>query len=213
METDPYTGALRRIPAGRTITFGELARLAGRPKAARAAGRAVAYLENEDPRPWHRVVRSDGALAPDPERATIQLARLRAEGARPRADEGIHEWARRRRVRFVGAWRDRRVLAAIDERLPGFDPLRVEALRDEEQTVERGFVFGGAARPQRASTSKSPPSKSPPSKSTAPMSPALQEAASQSESSGASADGTTRAKGAQAKSRSTAKSAPGKRAR
>jgi alkylated DNA nucleotide flippase Atl1 len=143
----PYADALRRIPAGRTATFAELARLAGRPKAARAAGRAVGQIPTEDRRPWHRVVRSDGALAPLAERATVQLERLRAEGARPRADESIHAWARRRRARFVGAWRDRSVHARDDARLAGLDPLRVEPLRDEEETVERGFHFAASARP------------------------------------------------------------------
>jgi len=142
----PYADALRRIPAGRTATFADLARLAGRPKAARAAGRAVALIPTEDRRAWHRIVRSDGALAPLPERATVQLERLRAEGARPKADETIRAWAKRRRVRFVGAWRDRSVLALDDERLAGLDALRVEPLRDEEQTVERGFHFAATAR-------------------------------------------------------------------
>ncbi len=154
MESDPYTQALRRIPAGRTVTFAELACLAGRPQAARAAGRSIASIPTDDVRAWHRVVRADGAHAPDPERAAVQIERLRHEGARPRADETVSAWARRRRARFVGAWRDRRAVCTREDGVDRLDPLRVEALRDEEQTIARGFAFGAAPRqsPQRART-------------------------------------------------------------
>lgn len=141
MEPNPYLDALRRVAAGRTASFAELARLAGRPAAARAAGRAVAAVPTSDPRPWHRIVQSDGGLAPDPERAAVQVERLRAEGARPRAGEEPRAWARRRRARFVGSWRSRALYEADDERLAALDPLRLEVLRDEEQTLERGFYF------------------------------------------------------------------------
>jgi len=141
LEPNPYLQALRGVAAGRTASFAELARLAGRPAAARAAGRAVAALPTDDPRPWHRIVQSDGGLAPDPERAAIQVERLRAEGARPRPGEDIRAWARRRRARFVGNWRSRALYEVEDERIAGLDPLRVEVLRDDTQTVERGFYF------------------------------------------------------------------------
>ncbi|MCY2960927.1 MAG: MGMT family protein [Planctomycetota bacterium] len=150
MEPNPYLDALRRVAAGRTASFAELARLAGRPAAARAAGRAVAAVPSDDPRPWHRIVHSDGALAPDPDRAAVQLERLRAEGARPRADEEIRAWARRRRARFVGSWRSRALYDCDDERLGALDPLRVEVLRDAEQTLERGFYFAPAPPLSRA---------------------------------------------------------------
>lgn len=149
MEPDPYLEALRRVTAGRTATFCELARLAGRPAAARAAGHAVASLAPDDTRAWHRIVHGDGSLAPDPARAAVQLERLRAEGARPRAGEEVRAWARRRRARFVGNWRDRAVYDVGDERVPRLDPRRVEALRDEEQTVARGFAFAPPPRSAR----------------------------------------------------------------
>lgn len=139
MEPNPYLDALRRVAAGRTATFAELAELAGRPAAARAAGRAVAAVPTGDPRPWHRIVQSDGSLSPDPDRAAVQIERLRKEGARPRAGEDIRAWARRRRARCVGNWRSRAMYERDDERAARLDPLRVEPLREEDLSKELGF--------------------------------------------------------------------------
>ena len=48
-----------KIPHGKTLTYKEVARCAGRPKAYRAVGNILA--KNYDPKiPCHRVVRSDG---------------------------------------------------------------------------------------------------------------------------------------------------------
>ena len=54
--------ALLAVPPGVVVTYGELAAAAGRPRAARAVGSAMA--ENPIPIvvPCHRVVRSDGSL-------------------------------------------------------------------------------------------------------------------------------------------------------
>lgn len=54
--------ALKRIPAGKTTTYAQIAEAIGRPKAVRAVGTAIganpiAYLI-----PCHRVIRSDGGL-------------------------------------------------------------------------------------------------------------------------------------------------------
>lgn len=54
--------ALRRIPRGRTVSYGALAGQAGRPGAARAVGRACAANPLPLFVPCHRVVRSDGGL-------------------------------------------------------------------------------------------------------------------------------------------------------
>ncbi|HET9886035.1 MAG TPA: methylated-DNA--[protein]-cysteine S-methyltransferase [bacterium] len=53
---------LRSIPAGRTMTYGELAAQAGRPGAARAAGRAVGSNPIPIAIPCHRVVGKSGSL-------------------------------------------------------------------------------------------------------------------------------------------------------
>jgi methylated-DNA-[protein]-cysteine S-methyltransferase len=53
---------LARIPFGQTITYGELARRAGRPKAVRAAGAACGQNPLAIIVPCHRVVAKTGAL-------------------------------------------------------------------------------------------------------------------------------------------------------
>ena len=53
---------LRRIPAGRTSTYGELARRIGRPTAVRAVASAVGRNPVSLLVPCHRVIGSDGSL-------------------------------------------------------------------------------------------------------------------------------------------------------
>ncbi len=49
------------IPKGKTITYSQVAGLAGSPKAARAVGNIIS--KNYDPAiPCHRVIRTDGSL-------------------------------------------------------------------------------------------------------------------------------------------------------
>lgn len=50
-----------QIPKGRVMTYGQVAYLCGRPRAARIVG-GVAHFGNLE-LPWHRVVKKDGSLA------------------------------------------------------------------------------------------------------------------------------------------------------
>ena len=52
--------ALRRVPYGEVVSYGELARLAGHPRAHRAAGTFCARNRFAIVVPCHRVVASDG---------------------------------------------------------------------------------------------------------------------------------------------------------
>jgi len=54
--------ALTRIPAGETRSYGEIARMIGAPKAARAIGRACGSNKLALIVPCHRVVREDGTI-------------------------------------------------------------------------------------------------------------------------------------------------------
>lgn len=52
----------RQIPKGKVTTYGQLAKLAGKPKAARAVG-VFMKINSDAPRtPCHRVVAADGNL-------------------------------------------------------------------------------------------------------------------------------------------------------
>jgi methylated-DNA-protein-cysteine methyltransferase-like protein len=51
------------IPAGRVCSYGDVARLAGLPGAARRVGRALRALPAGSRVPWHRVVGAGGRLS------------------------------------------------------------------------------------------------------------------------------------------------------
>lgn len=53
---------LRRIPSGTTVTYGELARRVGRPKAVRAVAQACGANPVAVVVPCHRVIGADGSL-------------------------------------------------------------------------------------------------------------------------------------------------------
>lgn len=55
-------GIVTAIPAGRTLTYGEVARRAGKPLAARAVGQALRSNPHSLFMPCHRVVASGGGL-------------------------------------------------------------------------------------------------------------------------------------------------------
>jgi AraC family transcriptional regulator of adaptative response/methylated-DNA-[protein]-cysteine methyltransferase len=55
--------ALRAVPAGQTVSYGEIARRLGMPQASRAVGAAVAANPLAVAVPCHRVIRSDGHLS------------------------------------------------------------------------------------------------------------------------------------------------------
>ncbi|MFH0773593.1 MAG: MGMT family protein [bacterium] len=53
----------RKIPKGKVATYGQLAGLAGKPKAARAVGIFMRTNPDAPHTPCHRVVAKDGSLA------------------------------------------------------------------------------------------------------------------------------------------------------
>lgn len=52
----------RKIPKGKVATYGQLAKLAGKPKAARAVGVFMKINPDAPHTPCHRVVAADGSL-------------------------------------------------------------------------------------------------------------------------------------------------------
>lgn len=71
---------VKKIPEGKTLTYKEVAHLAGSPAAFRAVGNIL--NKNYDPEiPCHRVVRSDGKIGGYNRGTEQKVQRLRNEGA------------------------------------------------------------------------------------------------------------------------------------
>jgi methylated-DNA-protein-cysteine methyltransferase-like protein len=51
------------IPEGLVATYGQIARLSGRPRHARQVGYALAALPEDHSIPWHRVVNAKGEIS------------------------------------------------------------------------------------------------------------------------------------------------------
>ena len=73
---------VRRVPAGRVVTYGQVAALAGAPRAARAVGQAMRVCPSGVP--WHRVVNGRGTISRrgDGSGALSQRLLLEGEGVR-----------------------------------------------------------------------------------------------------------------------------------
>ncbi|MDQ2649878.1 MAG: MGMT family protein [Actinomycetota bacterium] len=72
--------AIADLSPGEVVSYGEVARRAGRPKAARSVGTVLA--QHDGSLPWWRVVRADGRIVAH--KAQEQARRLRAEGVEVR---------------------------------------------------------------------------------------------------------------------------------
>jgi methylated-DNA-protein-cysteine methyltransferase-like protein len=91
---------VRRVPAGRVVTYGQVARLAGVPRAARAVGQAMRVCPSGVP--WHRVVNGRGTISRrgDGSGALSQRLLLEGEGVRfrrGRIDLARYRWPTRGR--------------------------------------------------------------------------------------------------------------------
>jgi O-6-methylguanine DNA methyltransferase len=70
---------VRRIPPGRVATYGDIARLAGHPGAARAVGNIMRTSKRPDV-PYHRVIAAGGRIGGYGGREVLKRALLIAEG-------------------------------------------------------------------------------------------------------------------------------------
>ena len=70
---------VERIPAGCVVTYGDIAKMLGRPRAARFVGYAMNAVCETDNRPWHRVTFNDGRLW-DGQWERVQRKLLKSEG-------------------------------------------------------------------------------------------------------------------------------------
>lgn len=97
METaDFYTEVyrlIRQVPSGSVITYGQIARLLGKPRHSRLVGQALHAAPARSGLPCHRVVNSQGRLAPG---WVDQRKKLQEEGVTFRkngcVDLSVHLW-------------------------------------------------------------------------------------------------------------------------
>jgi methylated-DNA-protein-cysteine methyltransferase-like protein len=86
VDTLPFHQAVwamvRRIPHGRTASYGAVAAWLGAPRAARGVGYALAALTDENDVPWWRVLnrRGEVSIRGKPGLPALQRALLEAEG-------------------------------------------------------------------------------------------------------------------------------------
>jgi methylated-DNA-protein-cysteine methyltransferase related protein len=91
-----YT-ALRSVPAGKVVTYGQLAKMAGLPGAARLAGTVLCQLPEGTDLPWHRVINAQGKISMIEGSSGYleQIRRLQAEGVelvKGRVPLRIYQW-------------------------------------------------------------------------------------------------------------------------
>jgi O-6-methylguanine DNA methyltransferase len=79
MFTRRVLSCVRRIPAGRVATYGDVAAAAGRPRAARAVGNIMRECKARDV-PCHRVIAAAGRLGGYGGNLELKRGLLRAEG-------------------------------------------------------------------------------------------------------------------------------------
>jgi len=95
MSWAPVYAFVKRIPRGRVITYGGLAKALRLPGGARSAGRAMAASPSGKGVPWHRVVGYGGKLLIREPYASLQRKLLESEGVtlrESRVDIKKHLW-------------------------------------------------------------------------------------------------------------------------
>lgn len=91
---DNVIAVVQAIPEGRVATYGQVAALAGSPRAARIVGGILRHAADEVP--WHRVVNAQGGISTYRIGAgDLQVALLASEGVAVEArvvDLAAHRW-------------------------------------------------------------------------------------------------------------------------
>ena len=108
---DAIYAMVEAIPEGRVATYGQIARLVGRPRHARQVGYALAVTPPERAIPWHRVINARGEISARCKPGYDEYQRLLLE------DEGVvfDERGRISLARFQ--WRPSRTGARVGQRV------------------------------------------------------------------------------------------------
>jgi len=74
---------IKKIPRGRVATYGQIAAMAGNPRAARQVVRTLHTSSDKERLPWHRVINSQGRISLPPGRGyELQKSLLEKEGVK-----------------------------------------------------------------------------------------------------------------------------------
>jgi methylated-DNA-protein-cysteine methyltransferase related protein len=95
MSWNPVYQLVQRIPRGRVLTYGALAKALRLPGGARTAGRAMASTPSGQGIPWHRVVGERGKILIRGPHAMLQKKLLESEGVKlieSRVQLNLHAW-------------------------------------------------------------------------------------------------------------------------
>lgn len=79
--TEKVIQIILSIPPGKVMTYGQIARLAGSPRAARQVIRILHSMSKKYRLPWHRVINAKGEISvKDDESYNEQILNLEMEG-------------------------------------------------------------------------------------------------------------------------------------
>jgi len=99
MTWDAAYRLVKKIPRGRVLTYGQVARALKLRGGARAAGRAMAACPSGQGIPWHRVLGAGGRILIREPQALLQRQLLESEGVRfieRHVDMSAHSWVPKR---------------------------------------------------------------------------------------------------------------------
>jgi methylated-DNA-protein-cysteine methyltransferase-like protein len=103
---EPVYRLVKRIPRGKVVTYGQVARALRLPGGARTAGRAMAACPSGRGIPWHRVIGAGGRILLREPHGSLQRKLLESEGTRlieGRVRLKLHQWqpAKKRALRHA----------------------------------------------------------------------------------------------------------------
>ncbi|WP_226657124.1 MGMT family protein [Pseudalkalibacillus hwajinpoensis] len=79
--TEDVVSIIKGIPPGRVMTYGQIAKYAGKPRGARQVVRILHAMSQRHKLPWHRVINSKGEISIPTEEGYIdQKMMLEGEG-------------------------------------------------------------------------------------------------------------------------------------
>ncbi|MBM7609983.1 methylated-DNA-protein-cysteine methyltransferase-like protein [Lysinibacillus composti] len=83
--TEKVIEIIKNIPVGKVMTYGQIARTAGNPRAARQVARILHSMSKKHRLPWHRVINGKGLISiKDDELYNEQIMNLEIEGVKVR---------------------------------------------------------------------------------------------------------------------------------